>query len=139
MLEGPVAYRDRPPSCPRCHVELRRRARRDIWRCPRCAGTQLASAEVARRLRLTDPDLPDEVIQDVLTVRRSRGAAVGCPTCARPMQTIALCGVDVGRCDGDDQLWLDASALDRIVARAHARHQLQRSWLRRLLSHLYAT
>src|SRR5215510_4352166 len=84
-----VAYRDRPPVCPRCHVELLRRQRRDIWRCPRCAGMQLAAGELERRLRLLAPDISDDVIRDAMTVRRSRPAAVRraqasaitCPTC----------------------------------------------------------
>jgi Zn-finger nucleic acid-binding protein len=134
-----VAYRDRPPACPRCGVELLRRHRRDIWRCPRCAGTQLAAAEVERRLRLSAPDISDDVIRDVMTARRSRAAAIACPACARPMQPISLGGVHVARCNADDQIWFDAAELDRVIARAGARHQSQRSWLARLLSHLFAS
>lgn len=134
-----MAYRDRPPVCPRCSVELVRRQRRDIWRCPRCTGVQLATAEVERRLRLQAPDISDEVIRDVMTPRRSRAAAVACALCGRLMQPVALGGVRVGHCVPDDQMWFDASELERVVDRAGARHQSQRSWLARLLSHLFAS
>ena len=113
--------------------------RRDIWRCPRCGGTQLSSGEVERRLRLVEPDISDEVIHDVMTARRSREVAVACPACRRPMQPIALAGVHVARCDADDQLWFDGSAFDRIITGANARHQSQRSWIQRFLSLLFAT
>jgi Zn-finger nucleic acid-binding protein len=134
-----VAYRDRPPACPRCGVELLRRQRRDIWRCPRCAGVQLAAAEVERRLRLLAPEISDDVIRDVMTARRSRAAAIACPSCGRPMQPVAMGGVHVARCNADNQLWFDARELERIAERADARHQSQRSWLARLCSHLFAS
>jgi Zn-finger nucleic acid-binding protein len=134
-----VAYRDRPPICPRCGVELLRRQRRDIWRCPRCAGVQLAAAEVERRLRLLAPEISDEVMRDVMTARRSRATAITCPSCGRPMQPVALGGVHVARCNADNQLWFDARELERIAEQAGARHQSQRSWLARLFSHLFAS
>ncbi|HEX7838974.1 MAG TPA: zf-TFIIB domain-containing protein [Kofleriaceae bacterium] len=142
-----MAYRDRPPACPRCHAELLRRQRRDIWRCPRCAGMQLAAGELERRLRLLAPDISDDVIRDVMTARRSRLAVVNraqapviaCPTCRRPMHPVALGGVPVARCEADDQIWVDLAELERIVDRAGARHQSQRSWLSRLFSHLFAS
>lgn len=138
-----MAYRDRPPACPRCGVELLRRQRRDIWRCPRCAGMQLAAAELERRLRLLAPDISDEVIRDVMTARRTkpsaRGKLAACPTCRRPMDTVALGGVRVARCEADDQIWFDAAELDRVVQLAGARHQSQRSWLARLCAHLFAS
>jgi Zn-finger nucleic acid-binding protein len=142
-----VAYRDRPPVCPHCSVELLRRARRDIWRCPRCAGVQLAAGELERRLRVLAPDISDEVIRDVMTARPSRAAAVRrsrpatliCPTCGRPMHPVAMGGVRVTRCDADDQIWLDRAELERLVDQTGARHQSQRSWLARLFSHLFAT
>jgi Zn-finger nucleic acid-binding protein len=134
-----VAYRDRPPACPRCRVELVRRQRRDIWRCPRCAGVQLASSEVERRLRLVASDISDEVIRDVMTARRARGTAIACPACGRPMQPVSLGGVRVARCDPDDQIWFDARELDRVIARTTTSHQSSRSWLARLFSHLFAS
>jgi Zn-finger nucleic acid-binding protein len=145
--KGTVAYRDRPPVCPRCGVELLRRQRRDIWRCPRCAGVQLATGEVERRLRLLAPDISDDVIRDVMTARRSRAGVtarrsevvITCPSCSRPMQPIMMGGVRVARCDSDDQIWFDATELDRVIARAGARHESQRSWLARLCSHLFAS
>jgi Zn-finger nucleic acid-binding protein len=137
-----VAYRDLTPLCPRCGVGLLRRQRRDIWRCPRCDGMQLAAGELERRLRLSAPDVSDDVIRDAMTARRklaarrSRGV-VSCATCRRPMHQVAMGGVRVARCDADDQLWFDAADLARIVelTSAHA----QRSWLARLLSHLFAS
>lgn len=142
-----MAYRDRPPVCPRCGVELLRRQRRDIWRCSRCAGLQLAAGELERRLRVLAPDISEEVIQDVMTARRSRATAMRrgrpavltCPTCRRPMHPVALGGVHVARCDADDQIWLDAAELERIVEHTGARHHSQRSWLARLFSHLFAS
>lgn len=134
-----VAYRDRPPACPRCGVELLRRQRRDIWRCPRCTGIQLAAAEVERRVRLFAPEISDEVIRDVMTARRSRAAAISCPSCARPMQPVVLGGVRAARCLTDDQIWFDARELERVVEQAGARHQAQRSWISRLFSHLFAS
>lgn len=106
---------------------------------------QLAAGELERRLRLLAPDISDDVIRDVMTARRSRAAAVRraqaitCPTCRRPMHPVAMGGVRVARCDADDQLWVDAAELERIVALAGARHQSQRSWLARLFSHLFAS
>jgi len=108
---------------------------------------QLGAGELERRLRLVAPDISDEVIRDVMTARRSRAgggrrarpAVISCPTCRRPMDAIAMGGVHVARCDADDQIWLDAAELERIVARAGARHQSQRSWLARLFSHLFAS
>jgi Zn-finger nucleic acid-binding protein len=134
-----VAYRDRPPACPRCGVELVRRQRRDIWRCPRCTGMQLATAEVERRLRLVAPDISDEVVRDVMTVRRSRAQAVRCAQCGRVMQAVSLAGVPVGHCATDSQMWFDARELDRMIERAGVHHQLERSWLARLLSLLFAS
>jgi Zn-finger nucleic acid-binding protein len=142
-----VAYRDRPPVCPHCSVELLRRGRRDIWRCPRCAGVQLVAGELERRLRVLAPDISDEVIRDVMTarrtragaVRRSRPAVLTCPTCQRPMHAVAMGGVHVARCDADDQIWLDREELERLVDHTGARHHSQRSWLARLFSHLFAT
>lgn len=143
-----MAYRDRPPVCPHCGVELLRRQRRDIWRCPRCAGIQLATGELERRLRLLAPDISDDVIRDVMTARRSRAvvtarrfeaSAIACPSCRRPMQPVVMGGVRVARCDSDDQIWFDATELDRVIARAGARHQSERSWLARLFSHLFAS
>ena len=108
---------------------------------------QLAAGELERRLRLLAPDISDDVIRDVMTARRSRTAAVrraqasaiACPTCRRPMHPVAMGGVRVARCDADDQLWVDAAELERIVDLAGARHQSQRSWLSRLFSHLFAS
>jgi Zn-finger nucleic acid-binding protein len=134
-----VAYRDRPAACPRCGVELVRRQRRDIWCCPRCTGTQLAVAEVERRLRLYAPDISEEVIRDVMTVRRSRAQPIDCPMCSRPMQPVVLGGIRAARCNADEQLWFEPSALERVVELAGVRHLRQRSWLARLLSHLFAS
>jgi hypothetical protein len=55
------------------------------------------------------------------------------------MQPVALGGVPVARCSADDQIWFDASELDRVVQRAGARHHQQRSWLGRLFSLLFAS
>jgi Zn-finger nucleic acid-binding protein len=139
IIEDAVAYRDRSPTCPRCGVELQRRPRRDIWRCPRCAGMQLAPGEVARRLRLVIPEISDDLVRDVMTARRSRAEAIACPSCGRTMQPIAIGGAEVARCASDDQLWLDARQLDRIAERAGAHHQAQRSWWTRIFAHLFAS
>ena len=107
---------------------------------------QLAAGEVERRLRMLAPDISDDVIRDVMTARRSRSAdvvaaqgPVGCPWCRRPMRPVTMGGVHVARCDGDDQIWFEASELERVVAMASARHQTSRSWIARLFSHLFAT
>ena len=142
-----VAYRDRPPVCPRCGVELLRRQRRDVWRCPRCAGTQLAAAELERRLRLFAPDISDDVIRDVMTARpyrpwvarRAQISAMACPTCRRPMHPVAMGGVAVARCEADDQLWVGPTELEHIVHRVGVRHESQRSWLSRLFAYLFAS
>src|SRR5215470_12498673 len=87
-----VAYRDRPPVCPRCGVELLRRQRRDIWRCSKCGGMQLAAGELERRLRVLAPDISDDVIRDVMTARRARAGLrtpPACPTCRREMHPVA--------------------------------------------------
>ena len=143
-----MAYRDHPPLCPRCGIELLRRQRRDIWRCPGCAGMQFAAAELERRVRLLAPDISEDVILDVMTARRSRavvtarrggGGVSTCPSCLRPMQPVVMGGVHVSRCDFDDQIWLAAADLDLVIARAGARHQSQRSWVARLFSLLFAS
>ena len=112
---------------------------------------QLASGEVERRLRMLAPDISDDVIRDVMTARRSMttrrvrarqskaAGPIGCPACRRPMQPVMMGGVHVARCDADDQIWFDASELDRVVELAGARHQSQRSWIKRLFSHLFAS
>jgi len=100
---------------------------------------QLAVGEVERRLRLLAPDISDEVIRDVMTARRSRAAAIGCPACRRPMRPVMMGGVHVARCDADAQIWFDASELERVIELAGARHHEQRSWIARLLSHLFAS
>jgi Zn-finger nucleic acid-binding protein len=125
-------------------VELLRRQRRDIWRCPRCNGMQLAASELERRLRVLAADISDEVIRDVMTARPAkptvrRRVVINCPTCRRPMNQVAMGGVRVARCDADDQIWFDAAELERIVELAGARHQSQRSWLARLFAHLFAS
>lgn len=116
-----------------------RRQRRDIWRCPRCTGMHIATAEVERRLRLVAPDISDEVIRDVMIARRSRAAAVVCALCGRAMQPVSLSGVPAGHCAADSQIWFDARELDRMIERAGVHHHLQRSWLARLFSHLFAS
>ena len=55
------------------------------------------------------------------------------------MQPVVMGGVRVARCDSDDQIWFDATEFDRVLARAGARHQSERSWLARLFSHLFAS
>lgn len=100
---------------------------------------QLASSELERRLRLVTPEISDDVIRDVMTARRSRAAAISCPSCGRPMEPIAMDGARVARCTADLLLWFDPGQLDRIAERAGARHLSQRSWLARLFSHLFAT
>lgn len=100
---------------------------------------QLASGEVERRLRLVTPEISEDVVRDVMTARRSRAAAIACPSCGRAMEPIALGGAAVARCTTDDQLWLDARQLERIAERAGAHHLAQRSWLARLFSHLFAS
>ena len=100
---------------------------------------QLAAAEVERRLRLLAPDISDDAIRDVMTTRRSKAAAIRCPSCERPMQPVMMGGVPVARCSGDDQIWFDAHALERVAELADARHQSERSWLARLCSHLFAS
>jgi hypothetical protein len=107
---------------------------------------QLASGEVERRLRMLAPDISDDVIRDVMTARRSmtarraRAAApIACPACRRPMRPVMMGGVHVARCDADDQIWFDASELDRVIELAGARHHSQRSWIARLFSHLFAS
>jgi Zn-finger nucleic acid-binding protein len=127
-------------------VELSRRLRRDIWRCSRCSGVLLAAGEVERRLRLHAPDISEDVLRDVMTARRSRvspmpgrPADTTCPLCRRGMRPVAMGGVRVARCDTDDQIWFDATELERVIARAGARHESQRSWLGRLFSHLFAS
>lgn len=139
LCSDDVAYRDLPPLCPRCSVELIRRQRRDIWRCPRCAGVQLAASEVERRLRQVAADISDEVIRDVMTARRSRAAPVACAWCSRPMKPVMMGGVHVARCETDDHIWFDGRELERVVELTNARHQSQRSWLARLLAHLFAS
>ena len=90
-------------------------------------------------MRLLAPDISEDVIRDVMTARRSRAVAIACALCGRPMQPVAMAGVHVARCDTDDQIWFDATVLDRIIALTGARHQRQRSWVARLLSHLFAS
>jgi Zn-finger nucleic acid-binding protein len=128
-------------------MELLRRQRRDIWRCSRCAGVQITAAELERRLRLLAPDMSDDLIRDVMTARRSRSAAAGrsqadplaCPSCRRPMRPVMMGGGRVARCDSDDQIWFDATELDRVIERTGARHHSQRSWLGRLFAHLFSS
>ena len=55
------------------------------------------------------------------------------------MQPVAMGGVRVARCSADDQIWFGPTELERIIERAGARHQSQRSWLGRLFSHLFAS
>lgn len=100
---------------------------------------QLAAAEVLRRLRLLAPELSDDAMREVMTTRRSKAAAIHCPSCARPMQPVLMGGVHVARCAGDDQIWFDAQGLERVAELADARHQSERSWLARLCSHLFAS
>lgn len=134
-----MAYRDHAPACPRCRIALHRRPRRDIWRCPRCAGTQLATSEVERRLRLVLPEAPVELVRELRAARRGRASALPCPTCLRPMEPLVMADTPVARCGAHDQLWIDAPGLDRIAARVEARYRSQRSWLARLLAHLFAS
>jgi len=83
------------------------------------------------------PDRPIRVAS--AAVIEVRTAALACPQCLRPMQPVMLGGAHVARCAPDDQLWFDASDLESVVVRAGARHHSQRSWLGRLLAHLFAS
>ena len=132
-----MAYRDHLPKCPKCAVELSRRQRRDIWRCPRCNGTHIAAGELASRLRVLD--IADDVIRDVLTLRKPYESPLRCPSCQRPMQGGTMATVELHRCAAEDHIWLDRARLDRIVELADKQHESRRGWLARLRAHLFAS
>ena len=97
----------------------------------------LATAELAHRLHLLD--IADDVIRDVLTLRKSHESHLRCPSCQRPMHGGTMATVDLHHCDTDDQIWLDRKQLDRIIDLADAQHTSRRGWLARLRAHLFAS
>ncbi len=132
-----MAYRDRPPLCPRCSVELTRRQRRDIWRCANCKGLHIARSELERRLRLLA--LSEDIIQYTLRPFRGKGSALACPACLRQMSPVVMGGVELDRCEVDDQIWFDATKLERLFDLADQTHASRRGWLARLRAHLFAS
>lgn len=136
-----MAYRDQVVTCPRCGAALLRRHRRDLWRCPGCRGIHLSEPELERWLRVVAPDVAGEVLRAVRgrAAPRADDAPLPCPTCQRPMSTMVIAGVAGARCAAGAQLWFDGESLGRLLLAAEGHSRARRSWIARLLAHLFAS
>lgn len=123
-----MAFRDRPPTCPRCRGELTRDSGgRSRWTCSHCRGMALSVAELVSELIVVAPDLiPSDGFLDVATPQRVQGVPLPCPLCGSAMQPVFLGGADVDRCRPDGVIWFDTSEIDRAIAAAASQHD-QRS------------
>ncbi|HWO19393.1 MAG TPA: zf-TFIIB domain-containing protein [Kofleriaceae bacterium] len=130
-----MPFRDRPPSCPRCRVELGRLAEDERFRCPRCTGVMLAAGELVAELLTVDPTLRDGIqIRDIHTIGRRSTEQLPCAYCDAAMEPVFLGGAPIDRCRDDGVLWFDAGELEAVLARTAAqRDERSTSVLRRLL------
>lgn len=147
-----MAYRDSALRCPGCGVELRRRQRRDVWRCARCGGVHLSEAELGRWLRLVGREVALE-LEGALRgaarrgtraleedeLERRRGDRVECATCSREMRLLNVLGAPVSHCEASSELWLPAPSMELLLAWAERRQRAHRSWIARLRSFLFAS
>jgi len=135
-----MAYRDRPITCPRCKVDLRRHEVTDRWRCAKCAGVVVGVSDVVRELLVIAPDLlPVGGVAGLTTRARRSATTLPCPACAAPMEPVFLGGVDVDRCYHDELIWFDDVELDRVLDIARAqRDERHQSWLGKLAAVLFA-
>jgi Zn-finger nucleic acid-binding protein len=136
-----MAYRDRPATCPRCSHELSRRRRRDIWQCAQCRGVHLAMPELERWVQWLAPDISHQVMAaaraELLAARGD--SRLMCPTCQRSMRALVVAGVGVFGCDATRELWLDGDHLGRLLESVAHRQRGGRSWLARLMAHLFVS
>ena len=132
------AYRERMLSCPRCAIELSREDAREIWRCKRCAGALVAVEElIAELVRFAPALVPPEGVRGITTIGRF-GERLSCPTCSDPMEPVFLGSVEIDRCYHDQQLWLDAGELGKILDRARSQVTVERrSWFAQLVHGLF--
>jgi Zn-finger nucleic acid-binding protein len=132
------AYRERPLKCPRCAIELAREETRDVWRCKRCAGALITVEEVISELVKFAPALvPPDGARGITTIGR-HGQPLTCPTCSAPMEPVFLGGIEIDRCYHDQQLWLDAGELAKIIDRARAQVSVERrGWFAELVHGLF--
>jgi Zn-finger nucleic acid-binding protein len=159
-----MAYRDAVAACPRCHLELRRRRRRDIWRCLGCGGVHLSAAELERWLGLLAPARAAALVAEARAMA-GEPAAVGtaaakdtgadgagpeasaepgadrlaCPTCTRPLRRVALAGVPARRCAASGELWFEGPRLGELFAVLDGERRASLSWLSRLLEHFFVS
>jgi Zn-finger nucleic acid-binding protein len=116
-----MPFRDRPPSCPRCRVELGRPAEDERFHCPRCAGIMLAAGELVAELLAVDPKLRDGIqIRDIRTLGRRSNERLPCAFCEAAMEPVYLGGAPIDRCRDDGVLWFDAGELEAVLARTAA-------------------
>lgn len=147
-----MAYRDKPLGCPACGAELRRRQRRDVWRCVRCGAVHLTEAELGRWLRLVGPEVALEVEgalrgavrrafahRAAEAVEHGRGDSASCATCHRDLRRISVCEVPFYCCEASGELWLPEASLQELLVWAERRQRACRSWASRLRSFLFAS
>ncbi|HWU91068.1 MAG TPA: zf-TFIIB domain-containing protein [Kofleriaceae bacterium] len=129
-----MPFRDRPPSCPRCRVELDRIADDERFRCSGCAGVVLDAGVLVTELLAVDPSLRDGIrIRDVRTIGRRTNERLPCALCGEAMEPVFLGGVEIDRCHADGVLWFDVGELEEVLTRtAEQRDDRSVGLLRRL-------
>lgn len=114
-----MPFRDSPPTCPRCRIDLDRSGAAERFDCPRCKGVVIGAGELVAALLAVDPSLRDGIrVRDVRTVGRRSAARLPCAMCEEEMEPVYLGGAAIDRCRGDGILWFDAGELDAVLARA---------------------
>lgn len=129
-----MPFRDRPPSCPRCRVELDRIAADDRFRCAGCDGVVLNAGTLVAELLAVDPSLRDGIrIRDIHTIGRRTDEELPCAVCGGAMEPVFLGGVAIDRCRADGVLWFDVGELEEVLSRtAEQRDDRSVGLLRRL-------
>jgi Zn-finger nucleic acid-binding protein len=104
----------------------------EVAHCQACAGLLIAHRDLTGTLERSWRSVPAEVAEatQFLKPAHPAGATVRrCPRCAKPMETygyMGLAAVQIDRCDGCEQVWLDADELQNMVlALAKTNHRSQ--------------
>jgi Zn-finger nucleic acid-binding protein len=134
------AYRDRPLECPRCRIELDRNETREVWKCKRCTGSLVGTAELIAALVKIAPELvaKEAHLSGVAMVPRRSVDIVPCSICGGDLDPAFLGGVDIDHCTVDHVVWFDRGELGLVLdsaRRQHAGHA--QPWFARLVSSLF--
>jgi Zn-finger nucleic acid-binding protein len=99
-------------NCPRCVDATLDDS--DIPTCPRCRGSWISVAEIAKRVRRAQHRW-----KPTLEWQLDHRGSFACLVCSKPMATLRLFDMPVERCD-DHGVWLGRDELGTVAANAGA-------------------